>query len=181
MNELKDYEKNFLNGMEEAKSGECDILGNLVTSFTNEFVDSVLGQFIAMFNNNGVNSEILESNTALSIKKQMIELNDDMNNLIDDSIKKSIEILRKYNIDGYYTMYYRGYQKDFIMHIDDKGNYYIYDENHIMINVGFDAYSLSRIRFKSTPSNVMTVYYYLKNKQRRLNKPKVKRINNQLF
>lgn len=176
---IKEYETNFIKKYEEI-SYENNILYSLKSELTNDIVSKVLEQLLNQYEtNNEIDNCIIKSTSFLDIIK---ELNYDISNnsLLIEALEKAINILDGYNIKGYYTIYYKNDEKEHAIEIN-MGEYYITDAFNEKRRISFDLYGLSRANFKTTKTNIINVYYYMKNKQRKIYKPKIRKINNQLI
>lgn len=178
MKELEQYEKNFINKMDEFK--ETNILGNLTNELTNQFLDTILANLLDNYNTKLLlNDELVTTNSLLNLAK-VNNYDIDNTSLLMAAIKKCILILNKYNINAYYVYYYANDKVEHKIEYDN-GMYYIVDNFNMRRIVDFDIYGLSRVTFKSDKSNITSMYYNIKTKEKLLNRPKVKYRNNQLF
>lgn len=178
MKELEQYEKNFVNKMDEFK--ETNILGNLTNELTNQFLDTILANLLDNYNAELLlNDELVTTNSLLNLAK-VNNYDIDNTSLLMAAIKKCILILKKYNINAYYVYYYANDKVEHKIEYDN-GMYYIVDNFNMRRIVDFDIYVLSRTTFKSDKSNITSMYYNIKTKEKLLNRPKVKYRNNQLF
>ena len=98
-----------------------------------------------------------------------------LSNLTNELANQFInKILNSYNIDGYYLMYYEGHNEEHQISYSSELDYHVIDHAGINRTIGFDVYSLSRIRFKTTRNDLVNLDRYLKNKQRNLINQKLK-------
>ena len=178
MSELKQYEKNFIEKLDEVK--ETNILGNLTNELTDEFLDTILSTLLDNYGDEILfNDDLISTGNLLNLAKIN---NYDIDNisLLMAAIKKCILILKKYNIDAYYAYYYANDKVDHKIEYEN-GMYYIVDNFNMRRIVDFDVYGLSRTSFKCDKRNITTMYYNLKSREKILNRPKIKYRNNQLF
>ena len=169
----------FNSTMDEISEGEFNILSNLTNELANQFINKILSLLLEEYNQSkGEEVEILSTTNILDIVKYL-DYDNDNNRLLINALKKSFEILRSYNIDAYYLALYNHYNNEHLVKYQSDNSYYITDDNGIDRIIGLDVFSLSKIRFKTTKSNLLNIINYLKN--RLDNKLKLKRANNQLI
>ena len=98
MKELEQYEKNFINKMDEFK--ETNILGNLTNELTNQFLDTILANLLDNYNTKLLlNDELVTTNSLLNLAK-VNNYDIDNTSLLMAAIKKCILIfmLMMYNV-----------------------------------------------------------------------------------
>ena len=181
MIELKQYELDFINYFDEINEDDDNLLNNIINDMTNQIVNKVFHDLIYEYPKNiDLDFSTLVSDSLLDITKE-VKYDRRFENHIITALKKSIDILKKYNVNCNISMFYHNIQREYTVENDNMEEYYTIDsfgEKHV---VGFDVYSLSRMKFKVSKTNLLNTYYYLKNKERKINKPKVKYRNNQLY
>ncbi len=167
----------FSEAMDEINQGEFNILSNLTNELANQFINKILALLQTGNVSPSTEEDVINTSNILDIVKYL-DYDNDNNRLLVNALKKSFEVLRSYNIHAYYLAFYEHYNKEHEIKYHGDGSYYIIDDNGIERTIGLNVFSLSKICFKTTRSNVATVYNYLKN--RLDNKLKIKKVNNQL-
>lgn len=179
MNELSTYENHFTESIEEINQGEFNILSNLTNELANQFINKIL----SIFNTNyhmSLSSDILCTPSILDIVKYL-DYDNENNSLLINALKKSLAVLNSYNIGAYYLAYYRYHQEEHQIRYNEESNYHILDNNNLERSIGFDVFSLSQIRFKTTKSNFINVSNYLRNRHQYDEKYQLKKVNNQFI
>ena len=179
MMKLEAYENHFNESMEEINQGEFNILSNLTNELANQFINKILSIMESNYHMEET-TDILCTPNILDIVKYL-DYDSDNNKLLIDALKKSLDILNSYSIEAYYLVYYKYHREEHQIRFNEEYGYHILDNNNLERCIGFDVFSLSKIRFKTTKTNFITINNYLKNRHQNMEKYKVKKVNNQLI
>ena len=163
----------FSDTMDEINHGEFNILSNLTNELANQFINKILSLLEVEYDRlSDQETEVLGTANIMDIVKYL-DYDNDNNRLLINALKKSFEVLKSYNIDAYYLALYEHYNKEHQIKYTIDGRCYITDDNGIDRMIGLDIFSLTKIRFRTTKGNLVTVHNYLNS--RLANKLRIKR------